>query len=97
MKQLDWIKEVEWKKHLKGDMRQIADRTGIDTLIELWECFGKTSVYFSEEMLNELRKGYILRYYRKGNVKELARKLDASETFVYEIAKGIKRKKKTLN
>jgi Mor family transcriptional regulator len=97
MQRLNWIKDIDWKKELKGDLREIADRTNIEALISLWEFFGKTSVYFSEEALNGLRKKYILLNYKKGKVKELARKLDTSESFVYDTAKGIKRKKKIVN
>lgn len=96
MNRLDWIKDIEWKKDLKGDLLEIAERAGIDVLIDLWEAFGKTSVYFSEEALNRLRKKYIIQYFQRGKVKEIARLLDTSETYVYDIAKR-KRRKKIIN
>lgn len=97
MSQLNWIKELNWKKDLKGDMREIAEHTSIEVLISLWEMFGKTSVYFSEDALNELRRKYIIMHFNKGKVKEIARKLDTSQSFVYSSAKGVRRKKKIVN
>lgn len=92
MSKLNWIKDTEWKKDLKGDMREIAELVGIDGFINLWQAFSKTSVYFSEEPINRLRKRYIMQNYVHGRAKELARKLDTSEMFVYDILKGKEKK-----
>ena len=81
---LTWIKDIEWEKELKGEMREVADLIGIDNLIKLWQAFGKTHIYFSEEPLMRLKKNYIRKYHRPGRTKELARLLNTSEVFVQQ-------------
>lgn len=84
MNSFDWIKEVDYDKVLTGDLSVIADVLGIDALIKLWSRFGKTTIYFSEKPIDQLRRQYI-KQHKDRPVKELARKLDVSEMFVYNV------------
>ncbi|MCU7494746.1 MAG: hypothetical protein HF314_12105 [Ignavibacteria bacterium] len=93
---LDWIKEIDWEESLSGDLKEIAKLCGINTLLTLWENFGKTNIYFSERPLDALRRKYII-HNKDKSVKELARKLEVSEMFVYNCLQEIKLKEDTLN
>lgn len=93
---LDWIKEINWDESLKGDLKEVANLCGIDTLLILWENFGKTNIYFSEKPLDTLRRKYIIQNKDK-SVKELARKLEVSEMFVYNCLQELKLKEDSYN
>lgn len=81
----DWIKEIDYNKFLTGDLKLVADSVGIDNLIKLYKIFAKTTVYFSEKPLMEMKQEYIKQYYGTKNEKELARLLGVSERLIYKI------------
>jgi len=80
----EWIKEVDWENHLPGELKEIAELIGIDNLLKLLERFGKTQVYFPTNFIPKLKRIYIRNNYETGRVKELCRKLDASQSFVFD-------------
>jgi len=82
---LEWIKEIDYRKHLTGDLAELEKIIGIDNLIKILEYFGKTAIYISEKPILEMKKEYIRKHYGKIGAKELARKLGISERLVYEI------------
>jgi len=59
---MDWIKEIGENPdlYLNGDMKEIADIIGFENLIKLICKFNKTTVYFSEKALFNLKKQYVL-------------------------------------
>ncbi len=79
---LDWLKQIEWKQFLSGDLAEVADVIGEDAFLSLWSCFAKTTIYLSEKPLDLMRREYIAKH-KESNVKELARTLNCSEMFVY--------------
>jgi len=81
---LDWIKEIDWRKHLTGDLADVADTIGEDAFLSLWAAFAKTTIYLSEKPLDNMRREFIKKY-KGNNVKELARTLNCSEMFVYTV------------
>ncbi|WP_337871607.1 hypothetical protein [Ignavibacterium sp.] len=83
---MNWIKEIDYRKFLTGDMKQLEEIIGIDKFIELYKCFSKTSIYFSEKPLMEMKQEYIKQNFGLTGEKELARKLGVSERLVYKIA-----------
>ncbi|MCC6550172.1 MAG: hypothetical protein IT279_08900 [Ignavibacteriaceae bacterium] len=72
----DWLKEMDIR-HLKGDMRQVAEITGMEKFILLFNAFNKTELYFSENQLEEAVAEYLRRHPEKDH-KQLARKLGIS-------------------
>lgn len=82
---LEYIKEIEYEKHLNEDQKRIVERFGIDVLIGLYEEFGKMSVYFSTEPFTAMRQEYVRKMKNIKSPKELAREFDKSERWVYNI------------
>ncbi|MEG8946623.1 hypothetical protein [Rosettibacter firmus] len=82
----EWFKEIDYKKFLQGDLKLLEEIIGIDKFIELYNYFGKTSIYFSEKPLMEMKQEYIRKYFGYKNEKELARLLGVSERLIYKVA-----------
>lgn len=82
---MEWIKKIEYRKYLDGDLKLLVDIVGIDKFIELYKYFAKTSVYFSEKPLMIMKQEYIKKYYGIKSEKELARELGVSERLIYKI------------
>lgn len=82
---MDWIKEMDYKRYLSGDLRELEEIVGIDLLIKILVYFAKTTIYFSEKPIMEMKQEYIRQHYNKCTVKELAKKLNVSERLVYKI------------
>lgn len=79
-----WIKELNFTKHLPDEYNDMIDVIGVDKFLELLERFSKTSIYFSEKPFERLKREYILKN-GQSEPKELARKLNVSERFVYGV------------
>lgn len=73
---LDWLKEMDIR-HLNGDMRQVAEITGMEKFILLFNAFNKTELYFSENQLESAAVEYLRRHPELDH-KLLARKLGIS-------------------
>lgn len=84
---MEWIKEMDYKKHFDGDLLILLEIIGIDKLIKIYEVFGKTSIYFSEKPIMQMKREYIKRHFGLINDRELARKLGVSQRLIYKIAK----------
>jgi len=82
---MDWIKEINYKKYLTGDLKDLEEIVGIDLFIKIMERFSKTAIYFSEKPLMEMKQEYIRKKYGEIKEKEIARKLGVSERLVYKI------------
>jgi len=82
---MEWTKEIDYTKHLTGDQRDIAELIGIQNLLKLIDRFNKTPVYFSDKCLLSMKREYILENVGGASPKQLARMLDLSERYVYEI------------
>lgn len=91
MENYDWIKEIDYKAHLKGDIRLIIDIIGMDNYLRLVETFGKTQLYISDQSLIKIKRTYIKRYYHKHTIKELSQMLDVSESFVRKVINEAKK------
>lgn len=72
----EWLKEMDIR-HLKGDMRQLAEITGMEKFILLFNAFNKTELYFSESQLEGAVAEY-LKLHQEKDPKLLARKLGIS-------------------
>lgn len=82
---MDWIKEIDYKKFLDGDLRLLVEIVGIEKFSELYKHFAKTSIYFSEKPLMEMKQEYIRQNFGFKSEKELARMLGVSERLVYKV------------
>lgn len=82
---MNWIKEIEYQKFLSGDLKILADILGIEKVMELYKVFTKTTIYFSEKPLMEMKQEYIRKYIGFKSEKEIARELGVSERLVYKI------------
>lgn len=83
--EMDWIKEIDYNKFLEGDMKTVVELVGIDNFIKLFKVFGKSTVYFSERPLMEMKQEYIRKHFGEKTERELARMLGVSERLVYKI------------
>ncbi len=81
---LSWVREIEVEDLLDNDIKFIHESCGLDLLLTLWENFPKMTLYISTKALTEAKKRYVKKYFNGKNVKELCRKLDVAERFVYE-------------
>lgn len=80
-----WFSKVDYKQHLTGDMKDIADLIGIENLLKLINRFNKTPIYFSDKCLLELKKEYIRQQRGKMEPRIIARLLDVSERYIYNV------------
>jgi ribosome-binding protein aMBF1 (putative translation factor) len=83
---MDWIKEIEYKKYLNGDLKELEEIIGIELFIRVMKHFAKTSIYFSEKCINNMKVEYIRKNIGLMSDKELARKVGLSERMIYKIA-----------
>lgn len=81
----EWIKEINYQKYLDGDLKILAEIIGIEKLCELYKHFSKTTIYFTERPIMEMKQEYIRKKYGYINEKKLARMLDVSERLIYKI------------
>lgn len=89
---MDWLREIEIKDLLTGDVALIEEACGLDILIQLWEKLPSINLFISTKPLREARKRYIRKFYDGSNVKNLAQMLNCSERFVWETIGEKKRK-----
>lgn len=82
---MDWIKEIDYKKYLTGDLKALEEVVGIDVLLKIIKAFAKTTIYISEKPLMEMKQEYIRQNFGFKPEKELARMLGVSERLVYKI------------
>jgi hypothetical protein len=80
---LSFIKEIDYKKHLNEDQQLIVENIGIDGLLQLQNKFNKMVIYFPEEPFNAMRREYAKKMKDKMTARDLARKLERSERWVY--------------
>lgn len=79
----EFIKEIDYKKFLNEDQLRIVESIGIEALIQLQENFNKMVIYFPEEPFNAMRREYARKMKDKMSARDLARKLERSERWVY--------------
>ncbi|MBV6512428.1 MAG: hypothetical protein HRU80_02960 [Ignavibacteriales bacterium] len=84
--QYDWLREVDIK-HLTGDMREVAEITGMEKFILLFHAFNKSELYFSENQLENAAAAYVKRHPDTDH-KVLARKLGISVRKVKKLLNG---------
>lgn len=80
-----WINEVDYEKHLDGNSALIVDLCGLENFLKLVEAFSKTQIYISNQPIVMMKKDYIRKHKDSLTVRELARTLDVSESFVYKV------------
>jgi hypothetical protein len=82
---MNWLKEIEVKDLLDGDVALIEETLGLDILILLWKEFPSINLYISTKPLVAAKKRYIRRFYNGSNIKPLARLLNCSDKFVGKV------------
>lgn len=82
---MEWYKEINYKKYLNGDLKLMEEIVGVDNLMKLYDSFAKTAVYFSETPLMNMKEEYIKKNFGLIPEKQLARMLKVSERYVYKI------------
>jgi hypothetical protein len=87
MRALDWIKNMDYAAYFPEEYNEMIELIGIDKFLTVYERFSKTQIYFSEKPLNALRREYILKN-PETEAKELARKLDVSDRYIYKVRGG---------
>ncbi len=80
-----WLKEIEIRDLLSGDLALIYDFCGRGVLIRLWEEMTGLNLYISAKSLHAARARYIALHYDGHNLKRLAVKLGCSEKFVHDV------------
>lgn len=83
----DWIKELTPSMLPDGMHRQIAEKIGIENLLELSELVGGTTFYVQQKkkILRPLRDKKIREEYNGFNAAELSKKYDVSERWVRQL------------
>ncbi len=89
---MDWIKEVEFRDLLTGDMQLIYDMCGHDVLLSLMEHMDGVGLYISGKPAIAAKKRYIRKFCDGRNVKALALQLNVSERFVWKVLEEKKKK-----
>ncbi|MBL1212447.1 MAG: hypothetical protein HND52_03695 [Ignavibacteriae bacterium] len=80
---LKWLRDLD-ENLLEEEHKEICSLIGIDNFIKIYEKFNRVSIYLSTKSLSRLKKIYIHQHSHLP-VKKLARKLEASERFVYQV------------
>lgn len=85
---MNWTEEIQIKD-LPENYQEMAELIGIENTMRLAEYFGKQGFYFKslEEIIRKKKREYIIKNFKGGNHKELARATGYSEQWVYEILK----------
>lgn len=81
----NWIKEIDYLKYLDKDLKILCEIVGIDKFLEIIEIFGKTTIYFTNRPIVEMKKEYIRQKFGMIGNKELAREIGVSERLVHKI------------
>ena len=82
----NWINEIEdYEKELDGNSAIIVDICGLDNFLRLVDEFAKTQIYISTEPILRLKKKYIKKNKDNLTVRQLAKTLKVSESFVYKV------------
>jgi carbamoylphosphate synthase small subunit len=84
---LDWVKEIDYNKYLDDEYSEIVELIGIDNFLKLINRYGKMNMYFSTKPLDKLREVYIKKN-RRADVKDLARTLEVSTKYIYNVRAG---------
>lgn len=84
----DWIKDIpSFEQCLTAQEREMVEEIGLDNFIKLINRFGKTSFYFSEKSINELRREWVL-LNKNIPYDEAARTLGVSVASIYQWRKS---------
>lgn len=83
----DWIKELNLDKLIEFPHDAIMKVTGREIFIKLHESFAGSNYYFSEKVIEKLKKEYI-RLHPEMTAKELSYKIRTTEQNVYNVRKG---------
>ena len=77
-------------EELPHPYKDLAKQLGIETALSLAEMWGGLAVYFpkAERALQNIRNERIVQEFNGGNVTELARKYNLTESWVREILKS---------
>jgi len=89
-----WIENLEISD-LPGQYKEMAEIIGIENTLKLAEHFGKSGFYFRglEPLIARKKEIYIRENFNGQNHRELARRTEYSERWVYEIIKVWKEEK----
>lgn len=79
-----WLRDVNWKRGLRGDLREIAEACGIETLIVLMQNFEHLQVGFNPTHLRPLLRQYV-REHPEISCRQLARVFGVSERFAQKL------------
>ena len=74
----------ETRKKLPPDLTQIIDLIGMGNMLKLMSVYHKSNIYFSEKQFAKIKIEYV-RLHPALSARELARKLNCSERFVYKM------------
>lgn len=85
---LSWIKDLDYKKHFSAEYNDMIDLIGLDNFLKLLDHFSKTTVYFTEKPIQSLH-GEFIKKHPDIPAKEIARQLNVSERFVYDMRKSV--------
>ncbi|WP_195282239.1 Mor transcription activator family protein [Harryflintia acetispora] len=85
----DWIKELPIDQ-LPEPYQTIAYSIGVENTLKVADLLQGTGAYFPklDSLLADIRNEKIRKEYNGFNTKELARKYDLSERWIYEIIRG---------
>ena len=79
----DWIKSIpDYERFFTPEEREMIAAIGIDNFIALLEKFAKTSFYFSNKSINDLRKRWVV-INKNVPYDEAARILGVSVSSIY--------------
>ncbi len=81
---LDWLRTIEFKDLLTGDLAMVYEWCGQDVLIALLDNFLSMTLYVSRRPLELARRRFIRKYAREKSVREICHLLGCSERFYYE-------------
>ncbi len=88
MSDLKWMGEVLREPNaanaLNEDLQDVLAIAGLEKFVQLFETFNKTSVYFSNDCVNALRRLYI-RKHSADDLSKIARTLGTSEVYARRI------------
>lgn len=86
LRDYEWVKEIDYKQYLSGDLKQLEEIIGLELFLEIVEAFGKTNIYISDRPVMMMKREYIKKKFGVIPDKELARMLRVSERLIYKIA-----------
>ena len=92
MSRLNWMREVLKDPSATGalseDLQDVLAIVGEDKFIQLFDCFWKSGVYYSDTTVNALRRIYIHKH-RVDNCGKIARVLGTSQVYVRRVKRKV--------